>query len=964
MARNLGIVTWLAVSGLLGCSGGGGSGEGATTDMTLESVATARLVRTTSGDELLPPDSVVRTDPETGQLLEILEPGTSLVEIGTSSDSFGLAPRDAALVLTFTEVVDPASVDAQSIQLRDNRNGHSVPFRSFTSGRLVILDPIIDLVEAKEGGLPVQLTGWPAGGSAHYANLELRLPAQEGRRLRNRSGRPIRTRPEDRRFGRPDIVVQFRSGGDFDESRGYLPDREAPFITVADGREYRADRDRNRIDIAKVLRTDTPPRDDVTRIVDEPLGIDSAPGAIIDFEVLPPIALTGAPIADGLLRLGPVSRPVFADQASDLDGDGEPESGVFSSGFVVDEEDTGLIAEPGFEQSFESGGPFTLRHGPLSSVRLFEEGHPENGVVADDTGRFGTSGQVDLETGVLTGTVIFPELVAGGARILASYRSTRFAWVDYATGQISGAMRLPEDAPSGEPLVASYGFVQKTRSRLEEVTSHSRIGLRFSEPIDPRSLGAFSNFFILDRADRPESSLPSRAAYGSLELDIDLRTVWFTPPIAGWGPDSRALALVVLLDDPDTAVIEGPHDLAGNGIAGGVQRGALFDDGQARLVAQFDWTSAGSIDAETTERVMEDFSPRQLWDAVGGNTHDRRADDGIIRGGLPRRWQWCLNDPSEGGLTPNFAPGVTTPFSPTGARLQTVLPATLLGAGSPSGLPWLLEGIDWSPINQIVFGTTFSQFEMRIGHSTVIPTPGVPGSGLSPTFAANYKTMDPVGAITVIPEGPYVLQTASSPSTPFFYPYPRFQQIFEYNGQDSLLIDIGVAADSAAQPFNGYEIQVAATLTPFSRVLSVGSAAAPIRNPWSLVTATGVPGAPIQTPGDSVNYIHRFHFSEVDTIATSPYYRLNDLPPGTTPDFTEWMMEPSTRYQPVGTHVTVLFYGARDENGLGATGWVEDLDAIDGYPFVRVRLIFRSNIRSDTVPTLESFALAYQLRND
>ncbi len=950
---------WLGVVlGIASCGGSGSSGVTGSTSLTLDSVAVARQVRTGDGELLLPPDSLVLEDSESGELLEILDPGTTLEVLGTGEPGFSRAPRNAVLVLRFTAALDSASIDGQSVRLRDRRTGAAITVRYRVDGTQLILDPVIDFEEASEHGLPVRLEGLPASGSASFANLELVLPTEGNARVRDSRGRPIRPRREDDERGLSDIVLQLRSGGDFDPYRGYLPDTRSPVLVTSGGQEYRSDRDRGRIDLAEVLVTDASFADDLTRVPVERLGrwTDSR---VIDFDGGSPSFLAHAPLVAGRSWIGveEVPESFVADEPLDLDGDGRFDIGVLSNGFEVVGESTGKVTEGGREQDFDAGGPYRLTQAPIrpGSLRLSAD---DGNVVQDDAlGGLGDGGRIDYQTGQISGRVVFPIDVSPGVLVLASYESIQRGWVQYRSGRLRGKVELGSEVESGLEVVATYAYRDRTLDRVEEVAAQARVGVRFNEPIDPTSLGAFSTFFVLE-TDESAHQFPEDVVFGQIELDADLHTVLFRPPRAphGWGPKARSYVLILLADNPFTLEVEGIRDLAGNGLEGGVLEPNLFQDRGPHHVFRLDFTVQEST-GDFTRAVVETFDSRSVWDDDSRNEHDRKAPAGLLAGGPVRRWSWSLKDPNQGALLPNFPPGVTTPLNPAGARLQTVVPAAFLGVSQVEG-PWQLEGLEWAPINGILFPTRFQSFEMRVSHTRVNPQPNAPGSGLSSVFANNPSD----SPITVIPETSYLLQVTDSPPSPFFYRYPAFERPFQYNARDNLLIDIGVQVDPLAGLFNGYEINLLPTLAPFRRVYTVGSATNPVHDPFTLTVATGIPGGAPQVPGDSALYLHRFRFARKHSTATSPYYVAEAGSPGTKIDWDEIALEPPLMRQPSGAQVRVEFYGDADGAGRDATGWVEDLDTLDGLSWIRVRLNFQADSFDDRVAIFDTIALSYHVR--
>ncbi len=165
------------------------------------------------------------------------ESPTLLAPCGPDSPPpFPVVPRDAALLLRFDEPLDPASVSAQTIEVRS---------AGLDPGRLDV-EPTLDPLDARvvivvpAPGASGEDGVLPAAETTLSANLEIRIPtaadAGRGRRklLRGRSGASVAA--EDGSEG-ADLVLAFRSGGPSavtgDLNNGFLPSLGPPSIVGA-----------------------------------------------------------------------------------------------------------------------------------------------------------------------------------------------------------------------------------------------------------------------------------------------------------------------------------------------------------------------------------------------------------------------------------------------------------------------------------------------------------------------------------------------------------------------------------------------------------------------------------------------------------------------------------------------------------------------------------------------------------
>lgn len=162
-------------------------------------------------------------------------------------------PRNAALRLTFTEMVNPATVNSTTIQVwsgnpptqalavryvvqNDTRRGKGV----------VLLDPTVSARQSSQLGLPQNAVGFPASFDAVNDNLMVRIPTEvnvtfgQPQVLRNlsdtRSFKPGASDPTVRNLAGDLVVVRsLRTGNGEDLNNGFLQDAVRPsLVAVAD----------------------------------------------------------------------------------------------------------------------------------------------------------------------------------------------------------------------------------------------------------------------------------------------------------------------------------------------------------------------------------------------------------------------------------------------------------------------------------------------------------------------------------------------------------------------------------------------------------------------------------------------------------------------------------------------------------------------------------------------------------
>jgi hypothetical protein len=143
---------------------------------------------------------------------------------------FPMVPRDAAIVVRFDDLIDPASVSASSVQIRVG----TPPVETFPARVLVdanhptrvILDTTVSEAEALQSSnsIAVHTSGLPPSRNPGLANVALVLPA--GSAVRNLAGNGRRG---------DEVVRAMRSGNGDDAGLGLLADLVPPRVVGVQG---------------------------------------------------------------------------------------------------------------------------------------------------------------------------------------------------------------------------------------------------------------------------------------------------------------------------------------------------------------------------------------------------------------------------------------------------------------------------------------------------------------------------------------------------------------------------------------------------------------------------------------------------------------------------------------------------------------------------------------------------------
>lgn len=260
------------------------------------------------------------------------------------------------------------------------------------------------------------------------------------------------------------------------------------------------------------------------------------------------------------------------------------------------------------------------------------------------------------------------------------------------------------------------------------VSTTAQILLRFSEPMDPATLSPFGNFLVVKGASSASSTaIPSTIMLGDVLANADLTIFTFEPrsPL----PHTQGVAdpLHIEIAPPPG----GPKDLAGNRL----QNGLPF----------VDFTIAPAEATQRNAALVLRFDSSDEYGPSGGGP-DGRADlrgqffyDSSRGAIMPRPvtvtgWPVDRNNPVPQLMVP-FPTGVFLPLTPLGCKQQLLWRYCDMGWVVQDETKYNLDvlGLSWSPIGGLVVADFYDQFEMRLGHSRLLPdeprgNSGLPGS--------------------------------------------------------------------------------------------------------------------------------------------------------------------------------------------------------------------------------------------
>lgn len=313
----------------------------------------------------------------------------------------------------------------------------------------------------------------------------------------------------------------------------------------------------------------------------------------------------------------------------------------------------------------------------------------------------------------------------GPADFLSAYDEVEDAGHEPCFVQVSpDATGFPENPVSGVSTDATYG-------------------LRFSEPMDPISVTAFDSVTVTRQPipSDPDKPLPtSDYVVGTLGQSLDLQQFIYMSeqPLAHQQGESESYWLTLSRDKPAT-------DLAGNAVEQKFPQIELtVDPTKATENNHGRVTRFTGIDEE--EPIGDEGGPLPEW--VGQHLYDLQRELIKPRPVVHFNQVADRSQPVPKLMTP-FPPGVQTPLSGLGSKMQTLWRYCDFGWSMTDSSNHNLdvEGIFWSPAEGAVQPETFTEFSITVGHADFLPDeyidpgslfPKWPNSGLNDDFSGNW----------------------------------------------------------------------------------------------------------------------------------------------------------------------------------------------------------------------------------
>jgi hypothetical protein len=327
---------------------------------------------------------------------------------------------------------------------------------------------------------------------------------------------------------------------------------------------------------------------------------------------------------------------------------------------------------------------------------------------------------------------------------------------------------------------------------------------------------------------------------------------------------------------------------------------------------------------------------------------------------------------SSGGQCPGIPTGCNLGVNPNGgSHIMHIYEAGELGNIEDS-----LEQIEWSPVSGVTAATTYPQYRIWCGVSSIAaPLGGGGGAGLNSVYDANYTLTPYQTGIPITPAcaNPTVLNPRKVPMggpapyvvplmTTQFIPFPTLSPCFDFATSTgtsgagvNLLFEQNIAPGNQSPNFNRYR---ATAFNPVRRLIG---------QPLEIIN----PGlCPFNQGGTFDIYRSRFTFVGLVAQARSLWFDTG-IP---DPAYTDFILTPPVASQPPGTSSVWILEATDVANPtpgtvgalvvyVDAAGVVNPgaLAMISGLRHFRFRVEFRANNVTNQSPAYTSAAMAYTI---
>jgi hypothetical protein len=341
----------------------------------------------------------------------------------------------------------------------------------------------------------------------------------------------------------------------------------------------------------------------------------------------------------------------------------------------------------------------------------------------------------------------------------------------------------------------------------------------------------------------------------------------------------------------------------------------------------------------TVQTITENFDTTIRRDAPNTTAEWGTVTPGVLEGGA------VTTDVVTVALqTAQFPGGVRTrvrdhPFAKSGSA--GVGHDQWIYTQADIGTPGAITQVEWGPSSNALFASDHPKTRVTLGHTQ--------SDALSTNMANNFDVGTPVkvaDAFYTIPQRATIDPPCGTDACAVgYWPLPAFTNFFEYNGKNNLILDVD------AQPGTNYQI---------TRIF-FGPVGFPNRHAFGAFDTANTTSPPEPVVTDA-----RFTKKRRTTIATSLFYDTGQ----NNPNFSTPILSPVS--QSGGTSMQAEYEGADgilfpipgNPNNVVPdpttfSGWVTNIDQLDGLRFVRFRMTFIANVNTGQVPFISELSVPY-----
>jgi hypothetical protein len=306
-------------------------------------------------------------------------------------------------------------------------------------------------------------------------------------------------------------------------------------------------------------------------------------------------------------------------------------------------------------------------------------------------------------------------------------------------------------------------------------------------------------------------------------------------------------------------------------------------------------------------------------------------------GGPPNEGRYCA--PSDPLLGPDYVtltnPPQNVPPSSAGRHVQSVYRQAELGAKGT------IIRAAWAPLNDATTAASYQRVVISLGHKS---------SNGNLTNTGFVQEFDVDGFVTVADSSYSVSQSAyvnGGLNDDGFLNWPDFDNFFDYNGQQDLLLDIQAVEGTATQFFRVFHavsaVPGSAGCTCNLLFQTTGNCA--FNNSIGMRVKTGVYGSntidpttpAFNVPNPSATaYLMQFELAKLESTGTSRWYDTGV----SNPDYLDPIIGPLV--QPCGAQIAVRWSGSAD-GIVEDVPFTPDVNDVDGFRYVRFQITLKAN---------------------